>query len=237
LNVPLRDWVDPDASQAPSLSDVIDLARTLDENLATGLIDRLGLLHGKRLLPGAANARMRLADLLNGRAVLSFNGLPNDDQLKRALAELILIQLQGHMLRGDQPRALRRLLVFDEAWRAADSKRLIQIAREGRAFGVGVIVGSQFADDLSAELTGNLASKLHLFNSDATKRRKLVQALLGSASGADPNRLTQRLGKLKQFEAVFANQQYTPYTILRITPHFERDAEPGGSCDVKTGTA
>jgi hypothetical protein len=237
LNVPLRDWVDPDTSQAPSLSDVIDLARALDEDLAAGLVDRLGLLHGKRLLPGTGNARMRLADLLNRRAVLSFNCLPNDDQLKRAVAELILIQLQGHMLRGEQPRALRRLLVFDEAWRAADSKRLIQIAREGRAFGVGVIVGSQFADDLSAELTGNLASKLHLFNSDATKRRKLVQALLGTASGADPTRLAQRLGKLKQFEAVFANQQYTPYTILRITPHFERDDEPGGQFNVKTGTA
>jgi hypothetical protein len=76
-----------------------------------------------------------------------------------------------------------------------------------------------------------------VFNSDATKRRKLVQALLGTASGADPNRLVHRLGELKQFEAVFANQQYTPYTILRITPHFERDAEPGGPCDVKTGTA
>lgn len=225
LGVPLRDWVDPDTSPAPSLADVIEQAHLLDETLAGGLIDRLGLLHGKRLLPASSNARMRLANLLNMRAVLSFNGLPNDDQLKRALAELILIQLQGHMLRGEQPRALRRLLVFDEAWRAADSKRLIQIAREGRAFGVGVIAGSQFADDLSGELTGNLASKLHLYNSDATKRRKLVQALLGTASGVKPNELTQTLGGLKQFEAVFTNQQYAPYAVLQVTPHFKRRFE------------
>jgi len=135
--------------------------------------------------------------------------------------------LQGHMLRGEQPRALRRLLVFDEAWRAANSKRLIEIAREGRAFGVGVVAGSQFADDLSGELTGNLATKLHLYNSDASKRRRLVQALLGSASGPEAAALSQTLGGLKPFEAVLANQQHAPYAALRITPHFEREgAQP-----------
>jgi len=138
------------------------------------------------------------------------------------VAELVLIQLQGHMLRGEQPRALRRLLVFDEAWRAANSKRLIEIAREGRAFGVGVVAGSQFADDLSAELTGNLATKLHLYNSDASRRRRLVQALLGSVTGAEAAALADRLGRLKPFEAVLSNQQYAPYVVLRTTPHFER---------------
>lgn len=235
LKVPLRDWVDPDTTPAPSLGDIVDRARALDENLAAGLIDRLGLLHGKRLLPTSATARMCLTDLLKMRAVLSFHNLPNDDQLKKALAELVLIQLQGYMLRGDQPRALRRLLIFDEAWRAADSKRLIQIAREGRAFGVGVIAGSQFADDLSSELTGNLASKLHLYNSDASKRRKIVQALLGTASGAKANELTQMLGNLKQFGAVFTNQQYTPYAQLRVTPHFERAGRSENSTTTGTG--
>ena len=223
LSVPLREWIDPNAVRAPSLNDVIERARSIDEASAAGLIDRLGLLHGMRLLPSTAGARMRLADLLQMRAVLSFNALPNDDQLKKAIAELILIQLQGYMLRGDQPRALRKLLVFDEAWRAADSKRLIQITREGRAFGVGVVAGSQFADDLSTDLTGILASKLHLYNSDAGKRRKLVKSLLGTATGAQAQDLTRRLSALKQFEAVFTNQQYAPYVCLRLTPYFERE--------------
>jgi DNA helicase HerA-like ATPase len=220
--VPLNDWVSPDETPAPSLGDVIEKARALDEQSANRLINRLGLLHGKRLLPADAEARMSFGQLVGAKVVLSFSNLPNDDQLKRALAELILIQIQGHMLRGAQPRALRRLLVFDEAWRAADSKRLIQLAREGRAFGVGVVAGSQFADDLSAELTGNLATKLHFYNSDAGQRRKLVQAILGTSSGSDATVLTAILGNLKQFQAVFTNQQYVPYTAVIITPYFER---------------
>ncbi|MBJ7532670.1 hypothetical protein JDN40_00800 [Rhodomicrobium vannielii ATCC 17100] len=230
--VPLNDWVDPDATIAPSLSDVIEKAEALDERAAGALINRLGLLHGKRLLPGEADSRMSFAELVASRSVLSFHNLPNDNQLKRALAELILIQLQGHMLRGEQPRALRRLLVFDEAWRAADSKRLVELAREGRAFGVGVVAGSQFAGDLSPELTGNLASKLHLFNSDAIQRRKLVQALIGSTAGVPAVALASKLGELKKFEAVFANQQYSPYAPLRVTPYFEREA---ASQVLKTG--
>jgi hypothetical protein len=231
--VPINEWVDPDTTIAPSLADVIEKAEALDERAAAALINRLGLLHGKRLLPGEADARMSFAELVASRSVLSFHNLPNDNQLKRALAELILIQLQGHMLRGEQPRALRRLLVFDEAWRAADSKRLVQLAREGRAFGVGVVAGSQFAGDLSAELTGNLASKLHLFNSDASQRRKLVQALMGSTAGGPAVALASKLGELKKFEAVFANQQYSPYASLRVTPYFEREAT---SQVLRTGT-
>jgi len=227
LGVPMREWVDPQDTPAPALGEVIEKAQELDARAAEGISDRLGLLHGKRLLPSSAQARMSLNDLLAGRFILAFHTLPNDEQLKRTLAELVLIQLQGHMLRGDQPRALRRLLVFDEAWRAANSKRLIEIAREGRAFGVGVIAGSQFADDLSGELTGNLATKLHLYNSDASKRRRLVQALLGSATGAEAAALSQTLGGLKPFEAVLSNQQHAPHAALRITPHFER--EPAAS--------
>lgn len=223
LGVPLREWVDPNGA-APSLEQVMDIAGEIDDGkqLSVGLLNRLGLLHGMRLLPGDAEARMRFADLVNRRYVLSFHSLPNDDQLKGALAELILIQLQGHMLRGEQPRAFRRLLVFDEAWRAAKSERLIQLAREGRAFGVGVITGSQFADDLAPELTGNLASKLHLFNSDALKRKRIVQATFGATSTPEAKEMMAQLGQLKTFEAALINQQHTPYHMIRCSPYFER---------------
>jgi len=222
LRVPLRDWVDPDATPAPSLSDVVAAAEEIDPRKSDALVNRLGLLHGLRLLPGEGEARLSFAEMMQERMVLSFHTLPSDGKLKSALAELLLIQLQGHMLRGEQPRALRRLLVFDEAWRAAKSQRLIQLAREGRAFGVGVVAGSQFPDDLDADLTGNLATKLHLFNSDAGRRRRLVQALFGTTAGSSANALMGRLGRLQKFEGVFANQQYAPYVDVSILPYYER---------------
>src|SRR5262249_40600998 len=103
-----------------------------------------------------------------------------------------------------------------------ESKRLIQLAREGRAFGVGVVAGSQFADDLSGDLTGNLATKLHFYNSDAGRRRKIAQGIIGTASAASTAALRQILGSVKQFQAILTNQQHVPYASLRVIPYFER---------------
>lgn len=225
--VPLREWVDPESTPGPSFASVIELSNTLDEKGSERLINRLGLLHGKRLLPADSGSRITFPELLSGRYVLSFSSLPNDNQLKRALAELILIQLQGYMLRGEQPRTLRRLLVFDEAWRASDSVRLIQLAREGRAFGVGIVAGSQFADDLSTELTGNLATKLYLYNSNAEKRRRIVKAVLGKAAGHESVSLSEVLSGLKKFQGILVNQQNTPYTKVEVVPYFNRKRGDG----------
>ncbi|MEO0974803.1 MAG: hypothetical protein AAFX85_17080, partial [Pseudomonadota bacterium] len=218
----LHDWIPVAHIKAPSLADAVAIAEAEGSPTATSLVNRLGLLHGMRMLPDDATASLSFDELMRGRYVLSFNTLPNDDKLKSALAEMILIQLQGYMLRGEAPRALRRVLVFDEAWRASQSDRLIQLAREGRAFGVAVVVGTQFPDDLSPDLVGNLATKLYLYNSDATRRRKIVQGMLGTASGSEAALLSEQLAGLKQFEAVFANQQHSPYSLLRISPYFER---------------
>lgn len=222
--VPLREWRDPEKISSPSLAEVIKLIEKKAGGTSATLVNRLGFLHGLGLLPSDATARLTFKDLLEGRFVLSFNELPNDDALKSALAEMILIQLQGYMLRGEQPRALRRLLVFDEAWRAANSARLTQLAREGRAFGVGVVVGTQFPDDLSPDLVGNLASKLYLYNSDAGKRQRTILSMLGTSTGTNSVDLRNVLQGLQQFEAVLVNQQFTPYQKVRITPYFERTA-------------
>jgi hypothetical protein len=77
-------------------------------------------------------------------------------------------------------------------------------------------------DDLSPDLVGNLATKLYLYNGDAMRRRKIVQGMFGTAAGGDAAALSETLAGLKQFDAVFSNQQYAPYTALRVTPYFER---------------
>ena len=60
------------------------------------------------------------------------------------MAELIVIRLHGVLVRRDHPRKLTRLLVLDEAWRVATSTHLANLAREGRAFGAGIAIGTQY---------------------------------------------------------------------------------------------
>jgi DNA helicase HerA-like ATPase len=105
------------------------------------------------------------------------------DEVKAALAEIIIIQLHGYALRGEQPRQLKRMMIFDEAHRVRDSRRLETLAREGRAFGVGIVIGTQFPGDIPETMAGNLATQLFLMNNQAQHRRYVVKQVFGTTSG------------------------------------------------------
>jgi hypothetical protein len=121
--------------------------------------------------------------------------------VKAALAEILIVQLHGHVLSGDQPRRLTRMIVFDEAHRVKDSKRLEQLAREGRAFGVGIVL----PDDIPETMAGNLASQLFLMNNQATHRRLIVTQLLGTTTTSEAKGLLDKLGQLKPLQGLFTN--------------------------------
>jgi hypothetical protein len=157
--------------------------------------------------------------------ILDLHRLP-DDRIKAAMSEFMIVRLHGYVLKGDQPRRLRRLLVLDEAWRVKESARLQELAREGRAFGVGIVLGTQFPGDIPENLTGNLASQLLLANQDPEHRRVVVRTLCGTTSGPDATRLMQQLMHLRKHEGFFRNQQHAPYCLVESLPYFKR-ATPG----------
>ena len=134
----------------------------------------------------------------------------------------MIVRIHSHILRGEQPRELRRLLVFDEAWRVQESVRLQELAREGRAFGVGIAVGSQFPGDVHENLAGNLATQLLLQNQAPDHRRAVVRTLIGTTSGPEAVRLTHQIGQLQKYEGFFRNQQHSPYILVRTRPYHER---------------
>jgi hypothetical protein len=207
-------------ADAPGLPEVKELLEQDDKNEA--LLNRLSPLFDLNLFPSGAGATT-FEKLMHERVVLDLHRLP-DDRIKGAVSEFIIVRLHGYVLKGEQPRELRRLLVFDEAWRVAHSVRLQELAREGRAFGVGIIVGTQFPGDIPENLAGNLATQLLLANQDADHRRSVVRTLCGSTSGAEASRLTGQLAHLQKHEGFFRNQQYAPYTLVKTLPYYQREA-------------
>ena len=55
--------------------------------------------------------------------------------------------LYDHLIRQPQIHMLDQLLVLDEAWRVVEPPFLTPLMREGRAFGLGVVIASQFPRD------------------------------------------------------------------------------------------
>jgi hypothetical protein len=215
-----KSWITvDDAPAVPSFDEVVELLNADEKN--EKLLNRLSPLFDLDLFPTSERASTSFDDLLKKQVVLLLNGLPND-HIKQAVSEFIIVRLHGQALRGDQPRVLRRLLVFDEAWRVKDSDRLKELAREGRAFGIGIAIGTQFPGDLDDDLTGNLATQLLLFNQNTDHRKSVIRTLNGTTSGRDAQLLEAKLQTLQKHEGFFRNQQYAPYILVMTTPHYQR---------------
>ncbi|MCG3124556.1 MAG: hypothetical protein GIKADHBN_03025 [Phycisphaerales bacterium] len=205
--------------QTPSFSDVKEHLEHDDKNEA--LLNRLSPLFDLGLFPSSKSAATTFDAMMQTRVVLDLHSLP-DDRIKAAMSEFIIVRLHGLILRGSQPRELRRLLVFDEAWRVKDSVRLQELAREGRAFGVGIVVGTQFPGDIPENLAGNLATQLLLANQDPDHQRVVVRTLCGTGAGSEAARLQRQVAVLQKHQGFFRNQQMAPFCLVTTLPYWRR---------------
>ncbi len=214
-----REWIDPASVSWPAFDLVLERLR--DVRGSAALVTKLAQLTDLGLFPSGANSERSFETFINRKVCLKLSDLPTDE-VKSALAEIIIIQLHGYALRGEQPRRLKRLMVFDEAHRVKDSQRLESLAREGRAFGVGIVIGTQFPGDIPETMAGNLATQLFLMNNQAAHRRFVVTQLLGSVSGPEGRSLLDAISKLQPLEGVFTNAHYNGGVFVRIQPHWRR---------------
>lgn len=217
-------WVNADTIRPPSFDDVVAILEEQKEAKnpqAISLLDRIAPLFELGLFPKSDELPVPFEAMLDERLVLSLFALPTDE-IKAALAELIIIRLHGVLLRRSQPRKLTRLLVLDEAWRVAHSTHLENLAREGRAFGAGIAIGTQYPGDLPPDLSGALDTKIYLKNQQPDHKKAVVRALCGANSGPDAANLHGILERLTQFEGLIQNQQYLPYARFKLVPYFAR---------------
>ncbi len=219
-------WVNVDSLRPPSFDDVVAILAEQKEAKnpqAISLLDRIAPLFELGLFPKSDEFDTPFEAMLDEKLVLSLFALPTDE-IKAALAELIIIRLHGVLLRRAQPRRLTRLLVVDEAWRVANSAHLENLAREGRAFGAGIAIGTQYPGDLPPDLSGALDTKIYLKNQQPDHKKAVVRALCGANSGPEAAHLHGVLERLTQFEGLIQNQQYLPYARFKLLPYFARVA-------------
>jgi len=123
------------------------------------------------------------SDLIRNRKniwVLQLGGL--EDSVQRAVTEFLLWNLYRY-IESQGPCPLRIFVILDEAHRLAFSQGapVERILREGRKFGMGLILASQQPEDFNSVAFGNTATKLAFQTVDTSGRvarqlsRKLSQ--------------------------------------------------------------
>jgi hypothetical protein len=137
----------------------------------------------------------------------------NDNEvLQRAIAMFALHGIYGDMFRrGVQPR-LTHAIIVDEAHRAARLKLLSKFAKEGRKFGISLILASQAVIDFDVELFSGIANYLLLRMNEQDAYR-----LAREIASSDQSRgIADRLKQMAKYHALFFQESQTRPSLVHL---------------------
>lgn len=203
----------------PIFNDVLDELEH-DDAPAMTVMYRLSKFRDLALFP-TGSVSTSFEKLITDGTVLTLHDEANA-KLMQILAEIMIVKLHAIVKKGDQPRVLQRVLVFDEAWRIANSQRLVDLAREGRAFGVGLIVGTQRPKDIPESLFSCLRTQIYLFNTELEDRKIIVRALCNTTAGANAEKYFRAIKNLRQFEGYIISDEYKQGVRVNVKPYYDR---------------
>ena len=153
--------------------------------------------------------RTSFATMVNRSTAIDLSQIPSDP-LKNALAELVV--LSAHSFFNSQPQCgtLRQVFIVDEAHRILRADFLERFALECRAYGVSLVLSSQYPSHFPSGISACMATKIiHGNDRDVDRVREIVN-LLGC-----PGREAE-IAELGMFEAFFSNKHFRNVLVRTI---------------------
>jgi hypothetical protein len=176
----------------------------------------------------SSDTEQELDEFLQSNVVVRLGQLPGDET-KNSVAEFFLMALYNFLVRKKHSHKLDRLLILDEAWRLVESPFMIPLMREGRAFGLGVVIATQFPKDLPEAVAGSTATRLFFSQSQVEQVREVQRTVVGKTSGSEADHVASVMRSLSPLTSILYSKQYEQFVRLAIKPYFERRAEREGS--------
>jgi hypothetical protein len=130
------------------------------------------------------------AAVWRGGMVIDLSGLKLET-VQLAAAAFVLRKIYREMFRWPQDGALRLGVILDEAHRLAKDVTLPKLMKEGRKYGIPVVVASQGSSDFHREVLGNAGTKI-VFRTNYPESRNVAGFLRGR-EGQDLSRHIEQL--------------------------------------------
>ena len=148
----------------------------------------------------AESSQLRFQSSLEDSSVLNVSDIPSEP-IKDALVQIFILSSHAYFNALPHTSTLNILFVFDEAHRVLESENLAKFVRECRAYGVGVVLSSQYPSDFQKDISASLATKVvHGNGTDRDKIRSIINLLSIQDS-------EERIKGLGLFEAYVSNTQ------------------------------
>lgn len=114
------------------------------------------------------------------------------ESVQIAASAFVLRKIFKEMFKWEQSHELRLAVILDEAHRLAKDRTLPRLMKEGRKYGVSVVVASQGVDDFHRDVLGNAGVKI-VFRTNFPASKTVAGYLRGRA-GQDLSKQIEQLG-------------------------------------------
>src|SRR5579875_2706743 len=153
-----------------------------------------------------------LLTLVRGGLVIDLHNL-FAESLQMAAGAFVLRKIYKDMFRWGVAKKLRLAIVLDEAHRLARDITLPKLMKEGRKFGISVIVASQGIGDFHPDVLGNAGTKI-LFRMNFPESRK-VSGFIRGRQGQD---LSERIEQLPIGSAYVQTPEMMYGSVVKMYP-------------------
>lgn len=146
-------WTKP----SPTLDDVFDLYLSNDKVKKDSLYAAIDKLYDFGIFEPDTSKTIPLYDLINGVTIINLNGYSNEIQTLVVAITLDLfyaqMQIHGHSKIDGNLRQITKMILVDEAdnFLSKNFESLRKILKEGREYGVGTILSTQFLNHFSTD--------------------------------------------------------------------------------------
>jgi DNA phosphorothioation-dependent restriction protein DptH len=204
--IPSRGTVKYDQGlEFPDFNDVGDRLR--ESNPAA--YNRLDPLFDLGIFPDRVR-HIRFDSILNFSSVIDISQIQND-RIKNAVAKILVISAHRYYNARPHSGLLKQFFIFDEAHRILDTEFVLQFVRECRAYGVGVLLSSQYPSDFPADISSSLNTKVIHGNGPERDRVKEISRTVGNLV---PD---EQIAGLGMFQAIIASPQYSGVTFNTLS--------------------
>lgn len=139
---------------------------------------------------------------LTGRSIILDFSRINSDEIKNALAQLVVMSAHAYFNSIPHSGAIRQFFVIDEAFRVLDYEYMNNFVLQCRAYGVGMILSSQYPSHFPRDLSSSLITKVIHGNLGESNRIKEIAQLI-HCEGKEGD-----IANLGRFQAILNNKHH-----------------------------
>jgi DNA phosphorothioation-dependent restriction protein DptH len=139
--------------------------------------------------------------------VIDLSMIPSEE-IKNALAQLVVMSAHAYFNSIPHSGTIRQLFVIDEAFRVLEYESMADFVLQCRAYGVGMLLSSQYPSQFPIDVSSSLATKvIHGNGRDSNRIRDIVQLIRCEGREGD-------IAGLERFQA-FIDNRHQPHTLIR----------------------